>query len=205
MHIGILGATGRVGQKIVEHALRDGHHVTALVRDPAKIEAHARLTIRQGQALSAQDIHDTLQQAEVVVSALNTDGTTTLSASTPLLIEAMREAGIKRLITIGTAGILQSRTEPHQLRYESSESKRRSTRAAEEHRRMYEQLQASDLDWTVVCPTYLPDGEAVGNYRTERDLLPEGGTQISVGDTAEFAYGQIADSRYLRARVGIAY
>ncbi|WP_172256696.1 NAD(P)-dependent oxidoreductase [Saccharibacillus deserti] len=205
MRIGILGATGRVGKKVVEYALQDGHRVTALVRDPGKIEPRAGLAIIEGSALSKEDVGRVLQKTEAVISALNTDGTTTLSASTPLIIEAMHEVGIKRLITIGTAGILQSRTDPHLLRYESSESKRRSTRAAEEHRRMYEQLQASGLDWTIVCPTYLPDGEAIGNYRTERDVLPEGGSQISVGDTAEFAYGQIADSRYLRARVGIAY
>lgn len=48
----------------------------------------------------------------------------------PLIIEAMENGGIKRIITIGTAGILQSRTTPNSLRYQSSESKQKSTRAA---------------------------------------------------------------------------
>ena len=33
MKILILGATGRVGQEVLTHALSDGHDVTVLVRD----------------------------------------------------------------------------------------------------------------------------------------------------------------------------
>ncbi|CAM4133883.1 NAD(P)-dependent oxidoreductase [Saccharibacillus endophyticus] len=205
MRILILGATGRVGSLIVEHALRDGHEVTALVRDPGKVRAREGLTVNKGNACNAADIRRVMEGQQAVISALNTDGTTTLSDSMPIIIDAMREFGIRRIVTVGTAGILQSRTEPELLRYQSSDSKRKSTRAAEEHRRVYELLQASELDWTIGCPTYLPDGEAVGGYRMERDKLPEGGERITVGDTAEFVYGQIKDRQYIHARVGIAY
>lgn len=41
---------------------------------------------------------------------------------------------------------------------------------------------------TVVCPTHLIDGEATEVYRTEKDILPEGGSKITVGDTAHFAW-----------------
>ena len=37
MHILILGATGRVGRRILEEALADGHEVTALVRSLEKL------------------------------------------------------------------------------------------------------------------------------------------------------------------------
>jgi uncharacterized protein len=142
---------------------------------------------------------------DVVISALNTDGTTTLSESMPLIIEALENEGIQRMITIGTAGILQSRTTPSLLRYQSSESKRKSTRGAIEHHQVYDMLKQSTLEWTIVCPTYLPDGERVGKYRIERNFLPEGGNEISVSDTAEFAYRQIKISDYIKSRVGIAY
>ncbi|MEJ8304784.1 SDR family oxidoreductase [Saccharibacillus sacchari] len=205
MRILLLGATGRTGSAIVQHALNDGHEVTVLVRDPGKVQACEGLTVNKGNACDAADIRRAVEGQDAVISALNTDKTTTLSDSIPIIIEAMREFGVRRIVTIGTAGILQSRTEPELLRYESNESKRRSTRAAEEHRRVYELLQASELDWTIVCPTYLPDGEAVGGYRAEVDRLPEGGEKITVGDTAEFAYRQIEDRTYVGCRVGIAY
>lgn len=205
MRIAILGATGRVGGQIVEYALRGGHEVSALVRDRGKIVPREGLTVIEGNVLNEPDVKRVLEKADVVISALNTDGTTTLSDSMPIILDVMYEFGIRRIVTIGTAGILQSRTEPDRLRYESNESRRRSTRAAEEHRRVYELLSATDLEWTIVCPTYLPDGEYTGQYRVEQDYLPEGGKEISVADTAEFAYQQIEDRSYVRARVGIAY
>ncbi|PAD66217.1 hypothetical protein CHH83_25130 [Bacillus sp. 7586-K] len=206
MNILILGATGRVGSQIVNYALHDRHHVTVLVRTPEKIQiCNENLTIVQGNALNKDDIVRSMHGIDVVISALNTDGTTTLSDSMPLIIDAMEDEGIKRIITIGTAGILQSRTTPNSLRYQSSESKQKSTRAAKEHHKVYDLLKQSTLEWTIVCPTYLPDGERVGKYRIERNFLPEDGAEISVPDTAEFTFKQIKASDYIKSRVGIAY
>jgi putative NADH-flavin reductase len=189
LNILLLGATGRVGSEIVTYALHERHHVTVLVRTPEKIQINNKnLTIIQGNVLNKEDIVRAMHGIDVVISALNTNGTTTLSESMPLIIEAMENEGIKRIITIGTAGILQSRTTPNSLRYQSSESKRKSTRAAEEHHKMYDMLKQSTLDWTIVCPTYLP-----------------GGVEISVPDTAEFAFRQVNTSDYIKSRVGIAY
>lgn len=206
MNILILGATGRVGSQIVTYALHDSHHVTVLVRTKEKIQInHGNLTIIQGNVLNKDDIVRALNGIDIVISALNTDGTTTLSESMPLIIGAMENEGIKRIITVGTAGILQSRTTPNALRYQSSESKQKSTRAAEEHHKVYDMLKQSTLTWTIVCPTYLPDGERTGKYRIERNFLPQGGAKISVPDTAEFTFKQITASDYIKSRVGIAY
>lgn len=206
MNILVLGATGRVGSHIVTYALHDRHHVTVLVRTPEKIQINnENLTIIQGNVLNKDDIVRAIHGIDVVISALNTDGTTTLSESMPFIIEAMENEGIKRIITIGTAGILQSRATPNSLRYQSSESKQKSTRAAKEHHKVYDVLKQSTLEWTIICPTYLPDGERVGNYRIDRNYLPEGGVKISVPDTAEFTFKQIKASDYIKLRVGIAY
>ncbi|WLR55893.1 SDR family oxidoreductase [Mesobacillus subterraneus] len=206
MNILILGATGRVGSQIVAYAIRDRHHVTAFVRTPEKIQINnENLTSIHGNVLNKDDIVRSMDGIDVVISALNTDGTSTLSEGMPLIIEAMENEGIKRIITVGTAGILQSRITPISLRYQSSESKQRSTRAAKEHHKVYDMLKQSSLEWTIVCPTYLPDGERVGKYRIERNFLPEGGTKISVPDTAEFTFKQLKSSDYINSRVGIAY
>ena len=206
MNILLLGATGRVGQQILANALNDNHHLTALVRTPAKLQViHENLTIIEGTVLKKEDIIHAMNGVDAVISALNTDGTTTLSESMPMIIDAMEKERIKRMITIGTAGILQSRISPNLMRYQSTESKRKSTRAAEEHHKAYDILKQSTLEWTIVCPTYLPDGERVGKYRISRDFLPVGGVEISVPDTAEFAFSQLQSSDYIKSRVGIAY
>ncbi|MFJ7736793.1 NAD(P)-dependent oxidoreductase [Lysinibacillus sp. NPDC097287] len=206
MDILVLGATGRVGSRIVSHALADEHVVTVLVRTPDKIQVNDKnLHIIQGDVLNKDDIESVMSGVDIVISTLNTDGTNTLSESMQLILEAMKNENVKRIITVGTAGILQSRVTPSLLRYQSSESKRKSTHAAQEHHRVFEMLTRSEVEWTIVCPTYLPDGECKGNYRVERSFLPEGGSVITVGDTAEFTYQQIKSTKFLKSRVGIAY
>ncbi|MUT66536.1 NAD(P)-dependent oxidoreductase [Paenibacillus sp. NEAU-GSW1] len=215
MRITLLGATGRVGRLILASALQEGFAVTAIVRSPEKLAevtdgendafVAGKLTLLQGSVLDAELLDTAVEGADAVVSALSTDGGTTLSDSVPLLIRAMEKHAVKRLIAIGTAGVLQSRAEPELLRYQSSESRRSLTRAAEEHHAMLQILQQSTLDWTLVCPTYLPEGEYTGVYRTERDFLPEGGKQISTGDTADFAFRLLSSDEWLHCRVGLAY
>ncbi|ARF17353.1 NAD(P)-dependent oxidoreductase [Sporosarcina ureae] len=205
MKIAIFGATGRTGSEIVRHALTDGNEVTALVRSPEKCKPHEKLTIIAGDVRNQNAVKKALVGADAVVSALGTDKTTTLTEAMPVIIKGMKEHGIKRIVTIGTAGILNSRTEPSKLRYQSNESHRKLTFAAEEHHKVFTMLQDSGLDWTIICPTYLPDGEAVGNYRTERDFLPIDGAQISIGDTAAFAYDELSKQGHKGYRVGISY
>lgn len=206
MKILLLGASGRVGQKIAERTLADQHDVTLFVRTPEKLHLPAdHLTIFRGDVLNENDLMEAMKEKELVISALNTDKNNTLSRSMPIIVKAMKQNQVSRIITIGTAGILNSRTEPDLYRFQSNESKRRKTTAAEDHLAAYQYLEKSDLDWTVVCPTYLPDGEAEGNYRVEKNILPKGGNRITVGDTADFAYSLIESKEFLKTRVGISY
>lgn len=205
MKIVIFGGTGRTGSEIIKNALKNGHEVKAFVRTPEKCEAHERLTLIQGDVRNADEVKQVIEGADAVVSALGTDKTTTLTEAIPVMIDGMNEHGVKRIVTIGTAGILQSRNEPTLMRYQSKDSHRKLTFAAEEHHKVFDLLSNSTLDWTIVCPTYLPDGEAIGNYRTERDFLPIDGKEISTKDTAAFAFEELINKNHVGCRVGIAY
>ena len=206
MNICLLGATGRVGSIILENALKENHSVHALVRDPSKIiGSKGNLTVLPGSVLNAEDLSDAMANTDVVISALNTGGNQTLSQSMPLIIKSIKEQGIKRIITLGTAGILQARSEPALYRFQSSESRRKSTRDAEDHLQAYLLLKDSGLIWTVVCPTYLPVGERIGSYRFEKDMLPVNPSSISIFDTADFTYSQLFSNEFLNCRVGLTY
>lgn len=206
MKLLILGATGRIGREVTRRALEDGHQVTAFIRNLDKLkDEHTALTVFRGDVLNREDLEQAIPGHDAVVSALSTDGGGTLSQSMPDIIKVMSEADIQRIVTVGTAGILISREDPQKYRYETQESKRTLTRAAEEHRRAFEILKGSDLAWTVVCPTYLPDGEPEGRYRVAADYLPLHGERISVCDAADFSYRQVIDDNYICKRVGIAY
>ncbi|MBX0357224.1 NAD(P)-dependent oxidoreductase [Halobacillus sp. Nhm2S1] len=206
MKLAVFGGTGRVGSEIVRLALGDGLEVKALVRDEKQaMEVIPGVEFVIGNAKNEEDVKKTIASCDAVISALNTDKTDTLSKSSLLIVKAMKEEGIKRIVTIGTAGILNSRFEKGKYRYQTNESKRKKTFAAEEHVKVYEALQKSQLDWTIICPTYLPDGERHGNIRFERDLLPEDGKKITVADTAFFAYEELKKKEFLAHRVGICY
>jgi uncharacterized protein len=206
VNICLFGATGRVGRVILENILTNYHSVQVLVRDVKKLDMQAQhLTVNAGNVLNETDVAKNLYGTDVVISALNTDGTTILSESLPLIIKNMKEQKMKRIITIGTAGILQARSVPNLYRFQSSESKRKSTRDAEEHLRAYLLLKDSGLDWTIVCPTYLPVGERIGYYRYEKDFLPDHPSSISIYDTGDFAFQQLFSDQFIGTRVGLTY
>ncbi|WP_064091766.1 NAD(P)-dependent oxidoreductase [Rossellomorea aquimaris] len=204
MKIALFGGTGRVGS-IVHSNAQFTHEVIRLTRQPIN---HGRIDKGLdivGNVLNKEDIFHTLKGCDAVISCLNTDKNDVLSRSMPLILEGMRTHNIKRIITCGTAGILDARKDSNQYRFQTNESKRRSTTAAEDHLRAYLMLEASKLDWTIVCPTYLPEGERLGHFRTEKNVLPDGGKSISIFDTGDFILNQLEDRHYLRSRVGICY
>lgn len=45
MKIGIIGATGRAGSRILEEAKNRGHEVTAIVKTPGKSRKHTKILI----------------------------------------------------------------------------------------------------------------------------------------------------------------
>ncbi|MEY8347050.1 SDR family oxidoreductase [Bacillus cereus] len=206
MKICIFGATGRVGSQLMKLALQDSHDVTVLVRNQNKLVVkHNNLHIVEGDVLQENNVKKALKGADIVLGALGTDGNGTLSKSTPNIIKHMKGEGIGRIVTIGTAGILQARTNQKIYRFQSEESKRRSTMAAEDHLSAYVALKNSGLCWTVVCPTHLVDGKETGTYRIETSMLPLDGSKITVGDTAHFTWSLVNEEVYVNSRVGIAY
>ena len=71
----LLGATGRVGQLIVQAALQRGLSVVALVRNPAKLselqqQHSSRLSLVQGLPTSAADLKSAIAGCDAVLSAL---------------------------------------------------------------------------------------------------------------------------------------
>lgn len=205
MNITLFGATGRVGAVFLQNCLQEGHDVTVLVRHTDTLPQSEHLFVRVGDATNAQQVEDAIVGADLVVSALGTDGTTTLTTSMQHMIASCLKLHISRIVSIGTAGILQSRIEKDKLRYLSVEARRTTTFAASEHAKVHEMLQQSTLDWTIVCPTALPIGERTGIYRVSADFLPEEGKRISVFDTADFTYDVVKNNLYVHKRVGIAY
>jgi putative NADH-flavin reductase len=52
MKIAVVGATGATGRRVVEHALTQGHFVTAVARHPERLSSADRLSLVRGDVLS---------------------------------------------------------------------------------------------------------------------------------------------------------
>jgi uncharacterized protein YbjT (DUF2867 family) len=96
MTILVTGASGTVGRHVVEHVVRRGADVRALVRDPTKASFPAGVAIAQGDLLDV----DSLRSAFSGVSALFLLNAVVPDEFTQALIalNIARETGIKRIV-----------------------------------------------------------------------------------------------------------
>ena len=207
MRVLVVGATGRVGRRVVDRLLDAGHDVSGLARDPSALPptVHAvagdvRDPAVVREALTAGDG----DPVDAVVSALGTPPggavDDTLSAGLRTLVEAMADLGVGRLVAVAAAGVLDAPGGGLRLDAEGFPPFLRGV--AEQHRSAYETLAESSLAWTLVCPPNMPDGDATGRARVETDRLPDGGTQVTTGDVAAFVVRSLTDGEPL-GRVGI--
>ncbi|NEK37929.1 SDR family oxidoreductase [Rhizobium leguminosarum] len=96
MTILVTGATGNVGRQVVEHLVKRGAHVRALVRDPSKAEFPAGVSVVQGDFLDV----DSLRNAISGVSTLFLLNAVVPDEFTQALIalNVARSAGIERIV-----------------------------------------------------------------------------------------------------------
>jgi putative NADH-flavin reductase len=208
MKIVVFGANGRVGRAFVEYALDEGHEIRALVRDPNTFPFTRTRGVHvvAGNAHAAVVAEMAMRGGAACVSAIGTavtDKVTTARADAAAqILHAMQVHGVKRLVMTASADILPFK--PGVLRGEHllAEDERF---VFDDHRRAGELLAASDVDWTLACPPYMPSGMRLRQYRCRVDGLPDGGRAISAEDVADFLLETVTSSRYVRERVGIAY
>ena len=178
----VFGATGKTGQQIVHAALAAGHQVTAVARDPAKLEiSHERLRLARGDVLDAGWITESVRGADAVLSALGTanglEPTTVYSTGTTNILHTMNHAGVQRLVTISAVpvtpreqvGIIHRRLVfPILYRFVFGEGDA-------DMARMERLLQASASAWTVLRPPRLTDGDNWPlPHRPQRAAAPRG-------------------------------
>jgi uncharacterized protein YbjT (DUF2867 family) len=166
MNLVILGATGRTGQLVVEHALAAGHTVTALVRSPEKLAIrNSNLRVLAGQATDAGDVARAMMGADAVISTLGGSGSV-IADSTRAVVEAAHQTGVKRVVVLSSFLVERDRMGAlTRLITGLAGGSKISDKTAGE-----QLLRQSDLDWTISYPGRLTDGAATGSV----EELPEG-------------------------------
>jgi putative NADH-flavin reductase len=206
MKIIVFGATGKTGRQVVQQALAAGHDVTAFVRDPARLQlddprlrvAAGQVTVGQAAVTAAVDGHD------AVISALGSSQTLRgmrspmiMSQATPVIIQAMTETGVDRLVFLSSLGVGDSYAQAPpvlKLIYKLFLGPVYADKAAGERL-----LRDSSLNWTLVYPVLLTNGPHTGSYRSGESLELTGMPRISRADVADFMVSQLSSPAYKRA------
>jgi len=212
MHLALFGASGRTGQLLAERALAQGHTLSALVRKPASYPYAKRVRVIEGDAFTPTAIAETLAGADAVLSALGARSLgkeDVLERAVPLIVQAMEDAGLKRIVVLGSAGALDSALDyqPAYRRWivENIVYNTLLKWPVASQRAQIQALAASDLDWTMVMPPMLTNGPARGSYRVDGNALPRNGSSISRADVADFMLQQLTVSTWSRKGVYLTW
>ena len=169
----VIGASHGIGLETVRAALRAGHSVRALARSATTMPIQdANLDKVSGNALDRDTIRNALQDVDVVIQTLGIDfsaraifeGTTLFSESTRILVDAMKAAGVKRLITVTGLGAGDSRGHGGLL-YDAVVFPLLLKRVYDDKDVQEWIIRSSGLDWTIVRPGLLTNSPATGRYR----------------------------------------
>lgn len=209
MKLAILGATGGTGLELTKQALASGHTVRVLVRSPEKVETeHERLEVVKADVMNepADELAEKFGPSEVVISSLgagtNLGITRLYSEGTDRIIAAMNKASLRRLIVVSSVGTDPTTDEP---RWYLWLVRRLLINVYVDLARMEQNLMATDLDWIIVRPSQLTNGEKRGVYRVAPRYIPEGGIRISRADVADFMLKQLEQDTFLRQTPALAY
>jgi putative NADH-flavin reductase len=212
MRIVIFGVTGNAGSRIAQEALDRGHTVVGVVRDTSKSPLqNAKLQLAAGNVLDAASVAAVVKGADAVVSAVgpgNFERTPFLADAAQAIITGLKQAGVKRLLLVGGAGVLE--VAPGVQLVESPGFPEAWKGIALAHRDAWEVIrQEKDIDWTYVAPAAMFEpGPKTGHYRTGSDNLiadAQGNSKISMEDCAVAILDEVERPSHLKARMSVGY
>lgn len=208
MNLLIIGSTGGTGRQLVKQALELGHTVTAFARTPSKLDiTHENLRVVQGNVLDDSSIQSAMQGQDAVLCALGLPASNRANIranGTRNVVRVMEEAGIKRLVCQTTLGIGDSQEIlPWYFKYLVVPLILRHVFA--DHEAQEECIRQSNLDWVLVRPANLTDGEPTEKYQQGFDTTAKIQLKISRADVANFMLKQLTANTYLYQAPGISY
>ena len=201
----IIGASRGIGLETVKAALLAGHNVRALARSAARIPIqNPGLDRVAGNALDSSAIRSNLDGVDVVVQTLGVDvaprstfeRTTLFSQSTRIIVDAMKAAGVKRLIAVTGLGAGNSRGHGGII-YDSVVFPLLLKRVYDDKDVQEWIIKSSGLDWTIVRPGLLTNRPATGHYRILTAAEDWRFGTISRADVADFIVRQIDDRKLI--------
>jgi uncharacterized protein YbjT (DUF2867 family) len=182
----ILGAGGNIASRVVDILVEeDDIHLTLFLRNKRKLRSTdlSNAGIIEGDVLNYQQLKQAIAGQDIVYANLAGD----LEAMAKNIVRAMDETGVKKLIFISSIGIYDVPLRP----------------VLKPYRRAADVIEESDLDYTIIRPTWFTDEDEV-DYETTKKGEPEKGSEISQKSLATLI-AKIIESpeQYARQNLGV--
>ncbi|TDD48793.1 NAD(P)-dependent oxidoreductase [Saccharopolyspora elongata] len=234
MHIGVIGASGNIGTRVVDEALSRGHVVRAYSRNAdGMAEDRPNITWASLDVLDADAIARALPGLDVLISAFQPGNaardfhdTVRRSIADPAvyanaaraLLTALDRHPRTRLIVVGGAGSLE--TEPGVVPADGNDDvlgevlaeiglPREYAAAVRGHRDALNAYRLSNRLWTYFSPAAeIAPGERTGRFRIGGDQLitdADGRSRISFEDAAIALVDEAELPKFVQRRFTIGY
>jgi len=203
-NIALIGASGNIGSKITQELLSRGYNVTAIARNPEKVEASERVTPVAGDILQPQQLAETLKGHDAVICAASF-----IPNESEKLLEAIRLSGVNRYLMVGGAASLLN--EDGIKVWETLEGLPDGVmNYIHEGMRALDLLkEADDFDWTFLSPAVvIGPGERTGKFRLGKDNVvadDNGESKISYDDYAIALVDELEQGNNIKARFTLGY
>lgn len=214
-HVALIGASGFVGTAILHELLNRGHIVTAIVRNPEKVNVKSdNLNLVKADVSDTEAIIEACTGKDAVISAYNPGWTNpniyeeTLH-NYPLILESAKRSGVNRLLCVGGAGTLFCAPG---LRVVDSgvipEAIMGGVKSLGEFY-LHTLMNEHDIDWVFFSPAgTLEPGTRTGKFRLGKDDLivdATGNSHISVEDYAMAMVDELEQPAHHYERFTIGY
>ncbi|MDC1528389.1 NAD(P)H-binding protein [Gammaproteobacteria bacterium] len=203
-NIALIGASGNIGSKITHELLSRGFNVTAIARNPEKVDANEGVTPVAGDILQPQQLAETLKGHDAVICAASF-----IPNESEKLLEAIRLSGVNRYLMVGGAASLLN--EDGVKVWDTLEGLPEGVmNYIKEGMRALDLLkEADDFDWTFLSPAVvIGPGERTGSFRLGKDNVvadENGESKISYDDYAIALVDELEQGNNIKARFTLGY
>lgn len=220
MKITIFAATGGIGREILRQAVRAGHDVTAVVRNPNAVTEDVPVIAADLASPDPARLESAVAGADAVLSGLGprpVSQTGITSRGTAAIVAAMQAAGARRLLVVSAApiGTVPSPRRPEPPRRDPGDGivmrtvltpmiKTLFRKHYADLALMEDVVSTSDLDWTIVRPPRLTNKPLTGEYRTALGRNLRRGMTISRADVAHLMLDFATRDEAIGQTVGVA-
>ena len=203
MKVALIGASGRVGSRILTELLSRGHQVTGIVRHPGKLQPREGLTPQQGDVQDEEGLAALLRGHDAVISSVRFADTDPRK-----LINAVKKSGVPRYLVVGGAGSLEVVDGGQLLDTPGFPDAYKPEATAGRHF-LNELIRDNVLDWTFLSPSAIFEpGERTGEFRLgtgELLVAEDGKSHISFEDYAIAMADELEDPHHSRERFTVGY